>query len=466
MKNVIALIPCMLAACSNGTVPAMAQAADPVENIRAQTISHAPYKQWDLATGRPNKAIGRTPGAACETISYLVADAAAHPKTSAATSRQAVTLADWVLTRQAASATLPVPGGVASTPDLPAPGNAYHYAIDAAFCASAMLDLADTTGDTRYERSAAGFGDFLLGMMRDGDGRAMRPGTAGRAPCEAVVQTSGGKPAWNCQRHVKMLVALPTLDRLERTFPGRGYAQAAIDTRSTLMPGLEGLWEYAEPNGARLRWRRIDGPQGERDTFVYGDTLAYALKGLHGTGRADPDARRLYARFADMKGKDQRTSAYDGHLAFAGYIRVDARGDGAPDPDSAYYDIVTMGILDPLRRDVAPADAAKAVGVIRDVVGRRPAIGWHMRMDLSSKDTGTGDISTLAAIGTALARSAGNDVTTTVANNPANAAVGPVAEGARMKASPATTTDRPVTIKVRDTSTAPDGKRSRALPPG
>lgn len=323
-----------------------------------------------------------------------------------------------------------------------------------------MLDMAKATGESRYAQSADRFGGFLLSMMRDGSGRPVAPGTPGRAPCEAVVQEGRSTSAWNCQHHVKMLVALPTLTRLEKAFPGRGYAQAAADTRATLMPGLEGLWEYAEPKGARLQWRRIDGPRGERDTFVYGDTLAYALKGLHGYEGASPDVRRLYARFAGMAGGEPRTTAYDGHLAFAGYIRVDGRGNGAPDPDSAYYDIVTMGLLDAVRRDIAPEDARRAYEVMRDSVGTRDAIGWHMRFDLTAKPTGNGDVSTLAAIGTVLDERR----ETADASMPATARATVERVGANI---PATTTASGRTDATREIrpSEAPTRPRSRAVPP-
>lgn len=461
MRNATPLLLAMLAACSNGNVAVQAQTADPAANVRRQIVAHAPYKQWDLQTGAPNKAIGRAPGGACETISYLVAGV--RPDTAALA--KAATLADWVLDRQNASSALPISGGVASTPDLAPPSNAYHYSIDAVFCARAMLDMEEATDDRKYDQSAERFGAFLLAMMRDGSGRPIAPGGAGRAPCEAVVQQERSTSAWNCQHHVKMLVALPTLARLEKAFPGRGYAQAAADTRATLMPGLEGLWEYAEPKGARLHWRRIDGPRGERDTFVYGDTLAYALKGLYGSEGASADVQRLYARFAGMAGRDPRTTAYDGHLAFAGYIRVDARGNGTPDPDSAYYDIVTMGLLDAVRRDVAPDDARRAYEVMRDSVGPRQAIGWHMRFDLTAKSTGNGDVSTLAAIGTVL-DAAQRTATATMAPKQAGMILleGPVTER------PASGTNRaPIVQTAPSGGTAPKtgtGRtQSRALPP-
>lgn len=444
MKRAVITICGVLAACSSSNVPASAQPADAESNVRAQIAAHAPYKQWDLVTGRPSLSIGRTPGAACETISYLIADGRDRGASSKATE-----LANWVIERQKASTSLSISGGVASTPDLPAPGNAYHYSIDAAFCAAAMLDMSQATGRSEYTRSAAEFGGFLLNMMRDGAGRPIRAGDAGRAPCEAVVQTRSGAPAWNCQHHVKMLVSLPTLKRLDAAFPGKGYAQAARDIRSTLMPGLEGLWEYSDPEGSRQRWKRIQGPAGEPDTFVYGDTLAYALKGLHEYEGPSNDVRRLYARFSGMRGSNARTAAYDGHLAFAGYIRPNGQAGPEPDQDSAYYDIVTMGLLDAVRRDAAPQDAARTMKVLREQVATRPAIGWHVKFDMSAKTTGTGDISTLAAIGTALATDRQGARRMTTSSPPVAA---PVIPG----------DVRQETIKI---STSEGGMRSRAIPP-
>ena len=369
---------------------------DPLASIRAGLLSHAPYKQWDIATGLPNAEIGRAPGAACEAASFLARDARGAGGT--ASRRKAVELADWVADLQDAQSDRPVPDGVPSTPDLDGAAGSYHYSIDAALCGAAMTTMADLTGDRRYDRSAHSFGRFLLSMMRDGTGVPMAPGAPGRALCEAVVQQPGEPAAWNCRRYVKSLVALPFLAAMDRAHPGEGYAAAARDLRASLLPGLRGLWEYADGPTSSPVWHRIDGPEGQRDLFVYGDTLSYALKGLHAYEGTSAEVRSLYADFGRPRAKDPRTRRYDPGVAYAGYVVADRR---AADPFSGYYDIVTLGLMRPVRHDVSPADLRRADAVMLKRIDPLPVIGWHMDMQHRVRSQGMADASTLAALGEA-----------------------------------------------------------------
>lgn len=398
MKKVALLLLAIAPLVMGGVArPASRSEESILDGVRSQVVAHAPYKQWDLVSGRPNRSIGRTPGAACEAISFLVRDVAA---TANATSRaKAVELANWVVQLQSTASAMPVPGGVPATPDLPGAQATYYYAIDAGFCGAAMLDMADMTGDDRYASSARAFGGFVLSMMRDGTGQPLAAGSPGRAPCEAVVQTAGGKPAWNCRRYVKSLALLPFLSRLDRRLPRLGYGEAARDTRSALMPGLKGLWEYADGTSATPRWHRIEGPQGQPDMFVFGDTVSYALRGLHEYEGVSPDVRSVYADVSRPRSRDERTAAYDPRGAYAGYIVASTR---AADPFSRYYDIVTLGHLRALRADLSPADLKVADGVLVQHVAQPTRIGWKMDMAHRVSQTGMGDISTLSSVGTAL----------------------------------------------------------------
>ena len=382
---------------SVGAPPVQRSAAAMIEDVRTQVIAHAPYKQWDMATGRPNATIGRTPGAACEAISYLSRDAAVTG--SAAARTKASDLASWILRLQQSGKDLPVPGGVPATPDLPGASSTYYYVIDAGFCGSAMMDMTSATGDPRYLASARSFGTFVLAMMRDSTGQPMADGAPGRGPCEAVVQSSGAKAAWNCRRYVKSLALLPLLGRLQRVDPRGGYAAAARDLRSSLMPGLKGLWEYADGPASSPRWHRIDGPHGERDMFVFGDTVSYALRGMHEYEGVTEDLKATYADMARPRTSDVRTKSYDPGTAYAGYVVAASR---AADPYSRYYDIVTLGHLRGVRRAIAPADMRTADRVLTDRIASSPRIGWKMDMDHRVSHTGMADISTLSSIGTAL----------------------------------------------------------------
>ena len=368
----------------------------PLEPIRDSISRHAPFKQWDVTTGKPNLTIGRTPGAACEAISFLVGDwRTNHRKDSI---DDAGRLGGWIRQLQDGGSSSAVPGGIPSTPDLTGTASTYHYVIDAAFCGTAMLDLADATGDEAARTSAMRFGRFILAMMRDGTGKPMTAGTIGRAPCEAVVLGSGA-PAWNCRRYVKNLITLPLLARLDRIDPKTGYAAAARDMRATLLPGLAGLWEYADGSTTAPKWHRIDGPHGEKDMFVYGDTLAYGLKGLHAYEGASADVRRMYADFTTPRDRSDRTRTYDPGVALAGYVVAHTR---SADPYSAYYDIVTLGLLDGVRRDVDPADAVRARQVLVRELAGVDRLGWHMDMSFRARRTGMADVSTLSSVGQAI----------------------------------------------------------------
>lgn len=392
-KLLTALLALPLIASAHVDAGAQQSTLDP---IRGSISRHAPFKQWDVATGNPNLTIGRTPGAACEAISFLVGDWRTNRRKQSID--DANRLGGWVRQLQDSGSSSAVPGGVPSTPDLAGAASTYHYTIDAAFCGTAMLDLADATGDVAARTSAMRFGGFILAMMRNETGRPMTAGATGRAPCEAVVLGSGA-PAWNCRRYVKNLIALPFLARLERIDPKAGYAAAARDMRATLVPGLAGLWEYADGSTTAPKWHRVVGPHGERDMFVYGDTLAYGLKGLHAYEGASADVRRMYADFTTPRDRVERTRTYDPGVALAGYVVARTR---SADPYSAYYDIVTLGLLDGVRRAVAPADAERARRVLSRELAGVDRLGWHMDMSFRPRRTGMADVSTLASVGEAI----------------------------------------------------------------
>lgn len=392
MMRTILLNSLCMGICLAAT-PVRAAEIDPLANIRNQLIAHTPYKQWNLQTGAPNMAIGRTPGAACEAISFFAADM--RTSGNSASRAKAIESATWVMQLQARKGV--VTGGVPSTPDLPSPSNAFYYAIDAAFCGNAMLDMHAVTGDPRYAQSAHDFGTFILRSVRASRNFRADP-LDDKAPCEYVIQAPRRRPEWHCQHYVKNLVALPLLTKLERMNPGKGYGVAANKLRDALVPGLLGLWEYYEPDSDTPGWRRIDGPYAEPNHFIYGDTIAYALAGLTAYEGASGEAQSVYARISKATSRSPSVARYSGRLAWAGYLLA----DGSPDPLSAYYDTVTLGLLHPVRRFLAPADSIAAGNHIRTHIAPQPRISWSMSMDGKVDQRSTGDISTLAALGKAL----------------------------------------------------------------
>lgn len=376
-----------------------------IQPIRAFVLQHAPYKQVEPRTGAPNKEIGRTPGSACEVIRFLAA-LARRDRFDTEAIDKANELAGWVISLQDTRSASPTYGGVPSTPDLPEPASRYFYAIDAGFCGAAMFELHDLTKDERYRQAGLRFADFLV-HMQSGRGRPYaRSSGAPDGFCEFIVN-AGPEPAWNCDRHVKTLSALPVLRRATALSGKAHYEEAAKSARELLVEGLTGAWEYAKAAQlAQCRdstcpkaWRRVAGPNGERDYFVYGDTLAYALRGLFEYEGPSPTVRMLYDRFAGYSGKDSKTRQYDGRIAFAGYMRP---ASASPDPFSAYYDVVTLGILHGLRRAVRPDHYAIADKVLRSRLVSAAQLSWKTEFDLSLPKGEFVDLTTLANLGEAL----------------------------------------------------------------
>jgi len=346
----------------------------------ASLTRYAPQKQIHSDTGAPNADIGRTPGSACEVMRVLMRAARKYPRSGLAA--KIVELADWVVSLQSREAGAPYLGGVPSTPDLPDSAGHYYYAIDAAFCGDAMFAAHALVKDPRYLKSALAFADFLIAMHR-GPGRVKPAGPAGL--CEFVI--GDDQPAWNCDTYVRSLVALPVLARATALTHKTRYAEAAASVRAMLVPGLQGAWEYAsapspsdcDAGDCMVRWHRVQGPHREPDWFVYGDTLAYGLRALFEYEGPSPTVRSLYAEFSGYRSSAPAAKAYDGRIAFAGYMKPATR---EPDDASAYYDLVTLGILHNLRRTIAPEDFAIADRQLRGRALAASLRSWQLPFDL------------------------------------------------------------------------------------
>jgi hypothetical protein len=224
--------------------------------------------------------------------------------------------------------------------------------------------------------------------------------------CENVID-NGSSVAWNCRRYVKVLVALPALRKVASATQRREYEEVAVRARKFLVAGLAGAWEFAETRSPQecgspacaLVWRRVPGPQKQPDFFVYGDTLAYALRGLFEYEGLTRDVRTYYDRFSGFVGKGVKSRAYDGRIAFAGYIRAAAQ---APDEFSAYYDLVTLGILHELRRAHRKDHFDVADSALAKIAASASKLSWRMNFDLSVPADDYVDLTTLANLGEAL----------------------------------------------------------------
>lgn len=376
---------------------------DPALARRARDllVAHAPFKQVDLVRSRPDLSIGRTPAAACDAILFLLDWLRVSPGDDRAR-RKADELIAWVTGLQrAARATIGF-AGVPSTPDLPSPRDSFFYAIDAAICGDAMLAVALSTARLDAFEAATGFGDFLLMMAGEHGARSAKAGLQGAAAfCEHATPAGAGLEL-NCDAYLKNAISLGFLRRLAALSGDGRYAASAAAARAFFVEGLEGAWEYAEaPSPCRKSpcsrvWRRIQGSHGERDVFVYGDTLAYGLRGLFEHEGASRTVRHLYWRLTGFRGRGSATSAFDGRIALAGYLMP---ATWEPDPRSAYYDLVTIGILGPVRRAVAPGDGRRAADFLRLLdLGRGP-VPWAIGFEGQDVGLSTMDLTTVSILG-------------------------------------------------------------------
>lgn len=369
---------------------------------RDAVVTHAPFKQYDPRTGRPNLQIGRTPGTACDAIVFLGRYLEHTHDAAAAAKREA--LIDWIVGLQARARTRHGLATVPSTPDAAPPENAYYYAIDAAICGAAVLEAFAREGDRRLLEAASGFGDALLALGREHD-RVFAAAADQGGFCE-YARPAGDGLAYACDGYVKNLVALGFLRELAEATGHARFAERARAARRFLLPGLEGGWEYADVRSVLdceratcpVVWRRVPGPRHEPDRYVYGDTLAYALAGLHAYEGASDDVRRLYARFAGYRSDSGSTREFDGRIAWAGYMEV---AHERPDPESAYYDLVTIGILSPLRRDLVPADDAAAWAFLEGALARDVDLSWGVAFDGQPIGIEHVDLVTLSTLGRA-----------------------------------------------------------------
>jgi hypothetical protein len=373
-----------------------------VEIARREVLEHAPLKQYLPKTGRAT-GIGRTPGAACDAMAFLARLIDLHGPDARASDKMHE-LALWVIDLQRQSLARVDMAAVPSTPDAPPPDDGFYYAIDAAICGRGMLKAHRVTGDPAYLMSARGFGD-VLELMAEQQEAVFENASARGGFCE-YASLVDGRVVYNCDSHVKLLYAVGFLRELAEAAGEPARLTRARAAREFLIQGLRGAWEHADASATRacprapcaVVWRRVDGPKGEPDRFVYGDTLAYALAGLYIYEGASPQVADLYRRFSSYEGHDPRTRRFDGRIAFAGYMIPELQ---APDPFSAYYDLVTIGLLRSLRRDIAPEHDARAWAFLQRILRPNRVPRWGVDFDGSALGVDAADVTMLATLGVA-----------------------------------------------------------------
>lgn len=375
-----------------------------VQSIRDHMIRHAPHKQV-TSRGAPKEAIGRTPAAACDAMKFLVAYGQVFPDDADARKRKRE-LADWVRGLQVTDRRKVSFGGVPSTPDLGGDRAEYFYSLDAAICARAFLAAYKASRAPSDRETAARFGAFLMRAHRQHGAYVGRNRPA--AVCE-YLHDAPRRSAWDCDAYVKNIAAAPVLRDLAVETGDPAMGRAASDIRTYLTPGLEGFWEYAEANICRSsrpcapRWRRVDGSDGAPDVFVYGDTVAYALRGLYDLDGATPLVRRVYNDVATLQAPTGEPSRFDPTLALPGYIKVEKN---AADGFSGYYDLVTAGILYDLRLQINPDHARRAPDILAALPLAANRIEWGLAYNKRRFVGGHIDTTTLSELGQMLLRMA------------------------------------------------------------
>ncbi|MGH1350054.1 MAG: hypothetical protein ACRBBN_04495 [Methyloligellaceae bacterium] len=373
--------------------------------LLAFLFKHVPYKQVKPDTKEYNKKIGRVSGGSCEVLTFAVRALEKYPD-KAKLRENIVQLADWITGLQISDDKSAAYGGVPSTPDLPYPSNSYYYTADAAFCGEAMFEVYDRTQDKRHLKSALRFASFIKSTNKKLNELA-NTGKQSGGFCEYVVLKKEGA-VWNCDVYTKNLIALPVLKRATDLSGDISYMEVARNSRSFLVSGLAGAWEFANFNKLKKNcksascggyWSRIKGPKGQRDYFVYGDTLAYGLRGLFQFEGGSKTVQSLYIKFSSFKGKHAKSKKYDGRIAFAGYMKPKQM---APDEFSAYYDLVTLGILHSIRNRLYPSHFRIADSVLKSKVKNISKLSWRMDFDLTTATDEYIDLVTIANLGQAL----------------------------------------------------------------
>ncbi len=316
-------------------------------------VQHAPQKQLDRQTFTANAEIGRTPGAACESARYL-ANLVERGRASEAAKRKLTELLDWIVQLQAKDSGKPWNGGVPSTPDLPGAGSSYYYAIDAALCGEAVFRAHAVLGTPALLESGIGFAEFLL-KMQTGPGLPRDRG-GNRGFCEFVVR--GSAPAWNCASYTKLLIGLVVLKHAYEATGRQEFQAAAVSARNFLLPGMAGAWEFADAcKGAELLQTVLASDQRVRTTRRTTSSMVTHWPMACAVCSFTKARRRPFAHsmriIRRIRAAGPKTAAYDPTLGFAGYLVPSQK---TADEFSAYYDLVTVGILNEVKRAVAPDD--------------------------------------------------------------------------------------------------------------
>ena len=287
----------------------------------------------------PDTDFGRAAFAAAFAIEYLCEAyfAGQFISSRAAILARIVELADWLLTQQCTNAALKAYGGFKSNET-----SNYYYSIDAGRCIPALLKAYTLTNDADYLDAAklAGY-TFLYNMQHDVADSGLTDTYYG-----GVAQFVTDADAYGTVFMVEDLydlIGLRMLARVYDTANAQRYIGIMEDMVGFYREGIEDFYLYyqAPPHGLGV-WYRI----GLEDEQIYDDPVSYALLGLYTYEGYSETVQRVYD-FIQSIPQNGSYPAYQTSVCWPGYINVVTKA-----PDCAYYDAVTVGILESIRKVV------------------------------------------------------------------------------------------------------------------
>ena len=246
-------------------------------------------------------------------------------------------LADFILTQQCTNPAMQAYGGFKS-----AEGSVAYYSIDGGRCIPALLKAYKLTNNSTYLDAAKLAGYTFLYNMQHIPASLGLTDTYYGGLAMYVTDTD----AYGVMMMVEDcydIIGLTMLARIYDSGNAARYNGVVEDMLKFYREGLENFYLYYEapPSGAG-KWYRI----GLADEQIYDDPVSYALLGLYTYEGFSQTVQRVYDFLQNIP-QNGTYPDYQPNVCWPGYINVVTRA-----PDCPYYDAVTIGILESIRKVV------------------------------------------------------------------------------------------------------------------
>ena len=302
-------------------------------------LQYTYYTAKGAVVDHTDLSFGRAAFAAAFALEYLYEAYSAGQFSSSKTAILAriAELADFIVTQQCTNPALKAYGGFKS-----AETSVAYYSIDAGRCIPALLKAYKLTNDADYLDAAklAGY-TFLYNMQHDPAALGLTDTYYGGL---AMYVTDAD--AYSTIFMIEDLYDLIGLCMLARVYDKANaarYNAIMEDMLDFYREGLETFYLYYQPPPSGLGvWYRI----GLSDEQIYDDPVSYALLGLYAYEDFSETVQRVYD-FIQSIPQNGTYPAYQPCVCWPGYINVVTKA-----PDCAYYDAVTIGILESIRKVV------------------------------------------------------------------------------------------------------------------